>query len=220
MIMTSSTALFSVVLALTCMVLGVSGSSDLVVLTTADRLREEIRGQLDQALAEEIPKLCTCGFGGTFPPPVRNTSTVTETNNQVLNVSRVEEAVTETVNDLLAPLISKLSDLMTPGLTPSHPATSCKEILKLTPNSPSGLYWISGRDDAVMHMYCDMERSCKDVGGGWMRVASINMTDSSSTCPSGLKTLESPIRRCAMNINDAGCSSAVFQVQGVQYSQV
>ena len=53
-----------------------------------------------------------------------------------------------------------------------------------------------------------------------MRVASINMTDASSTCPAGLTTLTSPRRRCAMNINGAGCSSAVLPVQGVEYSQV
>ena len=53
-----------------------------------------------------------------------------------------------------------------------------------------------------------------------MRVASINMTDTSSTCPSGLRTLTSPRRLCAMNIDGGGCSSAVLPVQGVEYSQV
>ena len=53
-----------------------------------------------------------------------------------------------------------------------------------------------------------------------MRVASINMTDTSTTCPSGLKTLTDPIRRCAMNINSIGCSSTMLSVQGIEYSQV
>ena len=53
-----------------------------------------------------------------------------------------------------------------------------------------------------------------------MRVASIDMTDTSSTCPSGLRTLTSPRRLCAMNTGSRGCSSAVLPVQGVQYSQV
>ena len=53
-----------------------------------------------------------------------------------------------------------------------------------------------------------------------MRVASINMTDTSSTCPSGLRTTTSPPRLCAKDISDPGCSSSMLQVQGIQYSQV
>ena len=53
-----------------------------------------------------------------------------------------------------------------------------------------------------------------------MRVASINMTDTSNTCPSGLSTLTSPRRLCSMSISGFGCSSAVLPVQGVEYSQV
>ena len=53
-----------------------------------------------------------------------------------------------------------------------------------------------------------------------MKVISINMSDSSSSCPSGLKTLTSPKRLCAMNINGGGCSSAYLNVQGVEYSRV
>ena len=112
------------------------------------------------------------------------------------------------------------AQILIPGLTPCWPATSCKEILQLDPHSPSGLYWIRGTDGTPKHMYCDMERSCKGVGGGWMRVASVNMTDSSNSCPSGLRTLTEPRRLCAMNIDGAGCSSALLPVEGVQYSRV
>ena len=112
------------------------------------------------------------------------------------------------------------AQILIPGLTPCWPATSCKEILQLDPHSPSGLYWIRGTDGAAKHMYCDMERSCKGVGGGWMRVASVDMTDSSNSCPSGLRTLTEPRRLCGKNIDGAGCSSAVLPVEGVQYSRV
>ena len=56
-----------------------------------------------------------------------------------------------------------------------------------------------------------------------MRVASIDMTNSSNECgcPSGLRTIvEGSHTLCAMNINGHGCSSTVFPVEGVQYSQV
>ena len=134
-----------------------------------------------------------------------------------------KNTIHHSITELLTPLLSNLSHLVTPGLTSSHPATSCMEILQLAPQSPSGLYWIRASEHEVKQMYCDMERSCKGVGGGWMRVASINMTDTSHQCPSGLRTLSRsspPHRLCAMNIDNAGCSSAVFPVEGVEYSRV
>ena len=82
------------------------------------------------------------------------------------------------------------------------------EILQLAPQSPSDFYWIRASEHAVKQMYCDMERSCKGVGGGWMRVASINMTDTSHQCPSGLRNFSRsspPHSLCAMNIDNAGC---------------
>ena len=218
--------------------------SDLVVLTTADRLREEIRSQLDEALEDSLPELCTGptqNYGIPAQPPLPDIDIIKEAVNETVSdllthllsnsdiKEAINEAVNETVSDLFTPLLSQLSHLMTPGYTPSHPATSCMEILELAPDSPSGLYWIRGTDNRAGHchchsakqMYCDMERSCNGVGGGWMRVASVNMTDPSSTCPSGLRTiLEGSRRLCAMNIDGIGCSSAILPVEGVQYSQV
>ena len=199
-------ALFSVVLLVYCTGVCASQESDLVVLTTASRLREEIKSQLDET------ELCTCqpqNCSSLHEDPVASIETrVTDS---------VKAAVSRTVEDLL---LSQFSHLLTPGYTPSLPATSCKEILQLAPQSPSGLYWIRGTDNAAKHMYCDMERSCKGVAGGWMRVASIDMTDTSSTCPSGLRTLTSPRRLCVKNTDSPGCSSAIFSVCGVQYSRV
>ena len=85
-------------------------------------------------------------------------------------------------------MLSTMFQFFIPGYTPSHPACSCNEILQLAPQSPSGLYWISGTDNKPKHMYCDMERSCKGIAGGWMRVASFDMNKNGSTCPSGLRT--------------------------------
>ena len=179
---------------------------DLVVLTTASRLREEIRSELDGA------GLCNCKPQNCSS---LNEDLVAEIKESVTD--SVKAAVSRTVEDVI---LSRLSHLVVPGLTSSYPASSCKEILQLAQQSPSGLYWIRGGDNRPKHMYCDMERSCNGEAGGWMRVASINMTDASSTCPAGLTTLTSPRRRCAMNINGGGCSSAVLPVQGVEYSQV
>ena len=179
-------------------------TNDLVVITTANQLRKEIKSQLTEVLAEALPEFCGSQSSATV-------------------IQIPSEDIISTVTELLTPLLSQLSHLVTPGVTSSHPATSCMKILQLAPQSPSGLYWIRASEHEVKQMYCDMERSCKGVGGGWMRVASINMTDTSQQCPSGLRTFNRsspPHRLCAMNIDNAGCSSAVFPIEGVEYSRV
>ena len=182
--------------------------SDLVVLTTASQLRREIKSQLAEALAEALPTHCSSQSNAS---PIQNPSlcnnedivgAIQELTEYVKNSINI--TVKETVTELLTPLLSQVLHLVQPGQTPSHHATSCKEILELAPSSPSGLYWIRSSDHSARHMYCDMERSCKGVGGGWMRLASINMRDSSHQCPHGLRTLQQPRRLCAMNIDSGG----------------
>ena len=130
----------------------------------------------------------------------------------------VKAAVGTTLQDLAPTLLSRIPSA---GYNPCFPASSCKEILQLAPKSPSGLYWIRGTNNSSQHMYCDMDKSCKNVTGGWMRVAYIDMHNTNSTCPSGLRTLLiSSLRLCAMNIDGAGCSSTFFPVNGIEYSQV
>ena len=53
-----------------------------------------------------------------------------------------------------------------------------------------------------------------------MEVARINMSNSTNTCPAGLRMLTSPKRLCGINSDGPGCSSAVFNAQGVEYSRV
>ena len=53
-----------------------------------------------------------------------------------------------------------------------------------------------------------------------MPVAKLNMTNSSHTCPAGLKLLTTPKRLCAKKIDAGGCSSATFDLHGIQYTRV
>ena len=136
------------------------------------------------------------------------------------NIVTANEVVAHILSSLVSPAMAQLQLLRLPGNTPSHPATSCKEIKELNPTAPSGHYWLRDTGDFSVHMYCDMSRSCGGITGGWMQVANINMTDTSDSCPAGLKTLTQPKRLCAMNIASGGCSSASFSVQGVRYTRV
>ena len=183
-----------------------------LVIMTANQLRKAIKSQLNEALTESLPDICS--FGGNGIQSSSGDYTVAAV------MQELTDCINDTITDLLAPVLSQLSHLVTPGLTPSHPATSCMEILQLAPKSPSGLYWIRANEHDAKHMYCDMEKSCKGVAGGWMKIVSVNMTDGSCTCPPGLRTLQDPQPLCAINTDIAGCSSTVFPVQGIQYSRV
>ena len=131
----------------------------------------------------------------------------------------VEEIITN-ITTSCQQQVSPITTQYPPGTTPSYPAASCWEIKNLNPSAPSGQYWLRGTDGSSFRMYCDMDRSCGGVAGGWMRVADIDMTDSNNTCPEGLQLLMSPKRLCAKNMDGGGCSSAVFNLNGIRYTNV
>ena len=98
-----------------------------------------------------------------------------------------------------------------------HPGTSCKDLYETYPHAPSGYYWISKKSSSVK-VYCEMNVTCGDQTGGWMRVTNLDMRNTSHTCPSGLSLISSPKRLCDVTSN--GCVSNTFSVQEVQYSHV
>ena len=100
------------------------------------------------------------------------------------------------------------------GLFPSFPAASCAA---LPPSSPSGHYWVSTSSTLV---YCTM--SCGTLTGGWMRVAELDMTNSSHQCPSGLmeRIYSSNIRTCVRNEASGGCTSVELSTANTQFSTV
>ena len=93
----------------------------------------------------------------------------------------------------------------------------------LPPSSPSNYYWVRASDGSAVSVYCDMNRSCGGVTGGWMRVAELDMTKNiSHQCPSGLtEHIYSGKRTCVRIETTDGCSSANnFNTFGVEYSHV
>ena len=60
---------------------------------------------------------------------------------------------------------------------------------------------------------------CGNITGGWTRVAHINMTDPEQTCPSLLRTIESPLRMCAGQ-SAPGCYSVHYSTLGLNYTHV
>ena len=92
---------------------------------------------------------------------------------------------------------------------------SCKDIKKVLPNSPTGYYHVNSRN-----IYCNMGELC-GTGGGWTRLAYLDMSDSTVNCPTGFKLYESNgVRACGRTTSGGSCQSVKFPSNGVSYSQV
>ena len=104
------------------------------------------------------------------------------------------------------------------GQFADSPISSCAALL---PSSPSGYYWVRASNGSAVRVYCDMTRSCGGVTGGWMRVAELDMTNSSHQCPSGLRQhTDSNIRTCVRNTDSPGCSAVLYSTADIQLSRV
>ena len=172
-----------------------------VVVMGREELAEEITAQIAAALPES--KECV-------------------TSENVTEIVRKEtDKLCSKVKQLIEPIAEKLALLEQPGHFPSHPASSCKEIIEIESNSPSGYYWLRASNGSAVRIFCDMTRTCGGVTGGWMKVAELNMNDTTHQCPSSLNThIQSRKRLCARKVNAAGCSSVNYPTQGIGYSEV
>ena len=60
---------------------------------------------------------------------------------------------------------------------------SCADILRCNQSASSGYYDIQAANGSLVQVYCDMEGTNCGGEGGWTRVAYLNVTDTSSQCP-------------------------------------
>ena len=198
-----------------------------IVVMTKEEIRREIREQFTSscALSPDIQRT-----------PNRSSSPVNGTRRCFSErelIQHVGEAITDNIVEeivknisakmeaLIQPLVNRLNALHQPGKSPSHAAVSCKEIYDYDPNIPSGPYWIKTLDGTAVSRFCDMTRTCGGVTGGWMQVTKLDMRNSSSRCPSGLRERVHPTKRlCGMGIDGGGCSHVNFLTNGIGYNQV
>jgi len=101
---------------------------------------------------------------------------------------------------------------------PQHPG-SCLDVV--TPNvmKLSGYYILRTSTGKIVNGYCDTTRVCNGVGGGWMRVAKLDV----DSCPPTLmpKSYRSGAFQTCVSIEDAGgCTSIFYHTFDVPYSQV
>ena len=139
--------------------------------------------------------------------------------------------LTATVEKLLKPIQRQLNyHLPLPPTSPQevftegNPAVSCKAIYDKYPDANSGYYWIKNSTGSAVNVYCKMDANCTGYTGGWMRVAHIDMRNSTHCCPSGFQTLtrSSTPRKVCDKTGDSyySCPSTSFSVHGLSYSHV
>ena len=143
----------------------------------------------------------------------------------ISSLSHIKETATSNagaINDILLlveDLIMLHNDSSSSSFSPIP--TSCQEIKNKQLNSPSGVYLLETATNGTQYVYCNMEELCGS-GGGWTRLAHLDMTDSTENCPSGFRLYQSGgIRACGRETSSGGsCVSVQFPSNGISYSQV
>ena len=138
--------------------------------------------------------------------------------NIVNTLSKLEGTGTSTagVADDILLIVEELLELH--NETAALP-TSCQNLREQRPNSPSGYYILAGTS-GTYSTYCNMDTLCGS-GGGWTRLAYLDMTDAAQSCPSGFRLYQSgSVRACGRPISSASCTSVTFPSNGISYSQV
>ena len=97
--------------------------------------------------------------------------------------------------------------------------TSCQQIKAQNPNSPSGVYLtVPANGGSAIYTYCNMDTLCGS-GGGWTRLAYLDMSDATQSCPSGFRLYE-----LELVVDQYQTVVVVYQLQfpsnGISYSQV
>ncbi|XP_019858715.1 PREDICTED: uncharacterized protein LOC109586937 [Amphimedon queenslandica] len=144
------------------------------------------------------------------------------TSQQLISIigslTTVEGTTTETagsVNDILIGVDQILNILNASQLLNSLQTLTCLDVYNAQPNSPSGYYHINSEN-----VYCNMDNLCGQ-GGGWTRLAYLNMEDGAVNCPTGFKYYQTGgVRACGRQSNQIGCTGTSFTPTHLSYSKV
>lgn len=195
-------------------------------------LRDEITAQVNAALEDAIADVTDAVelllkplMDQLTPPPGKTSTNPAPSCEEVKFHNRTAPSGYYWIQNSAIPLVQvfcKMDEVeILLGKDPAHPASSCKEIKEFNPGLPTGYYWIKAGDESSIRVYCDMDRTCGGITGGWMRVANVDMKNTSEECPQGLREITKETKRlCTKNITSRGCSSATFDVYGTQFTHV
>ena len=145
----------------------------------------------------------------------KNVTSSLQKLDNIINIQSIIEDISVENKGTINNILVKVDDVL--ETLNSSLVSSCQDIKNSQPNSPSG-YYHTNRE----LVYCEMGELCNSTGGGWTRLAYLNMTDSTVDCPPGFKLYESgDVRACGRSSDNApGCQSIKFPSNGISYSEV
>ena len=150
------------------------------------------------------------------------------TNESVKKLINITNALSDHANTstsiatVVDNILLMVKELLSIEYNSHRPPTSCKEAKERNPRSQSGEYLLNSTNGTSnIIAYCYMDELCGS-GGGWTRLAYLNMSDSTQNCPSGFRLYQSGgVRACGRPVtNDSSCPSVQFQSNGIRYSQI
>ena len=147
-----------------------------------------------------------------------NSDSLTSIVNTLSNIKDTSTSTAGVVDDIL--LIAQ--ELLVLHNESTALPTSCNQLKSQYPISHSGYYVLTSANGSTEYTaYCNMEELCGS-GGGWTRLAYLDMSDATQNCPSGLQYYSSAgLRTCGKkNTTGATCDSVQFSSNGISYSQV
>ena len=132
------------------------------------------------------------------------------------NLKDTSTTAAAVVDDILVIVEELLTLQNASSLFNSITPVSCKDIKAVQPNSVTGYYHVNSRN-----IYCNMDTLCGS-GGGWTRLAYLDMTDATQNCPSGFRLYQTGgVRACGRATSgSASCTSVTFPSNSISYSQV
>ena len=164
----------------------------------------------------------------------RNNTNFTELDKQILQTTRdsaqklikivntlsnLQDTSTSTAGVVDDTLLFSKQTLLLLKNSPLVLPTSCKQIQNQIPTSPSGYYVLASDFGSTNYTaYCNMGTLCGS-GGGWTRLAYLDMSDATQNCPSEFILYQSGgVRACGKP--SSGCVSVQFPSNGISYSQI
>ena len=133
----------------------------------------------------------------------------------ILNTFITKSNNSTTVSEVIGSVFIAVEKLLLLEIQNASIFSSCKDIKTVLPNSPTGYYHVNSHN-----IYCNMGELC-GTGGGWTRLAYLDMSDSTVNCPTGFRLYQSGgVRACGRPYGGASCSSVQYPSNGINYSQI
>ena len=139
------------------------------------------------------------------------------------NVSQELREKTECVKELVAEksrdLIAEIQTHSQHQTCPRRIRQSCIEAMWFS-GALQGVYSIQNSTGQTVSVYCTTQSRCCNTTGVWTRVAYLDMTNSTHTCPQGFTLRTDHGKRSCGRITGRGCTSITYTTHGLQYSRV